>query len=103
MIQFLVTCVHPRPGGLGVKRRYPLMLNESPPKKSKRVNNVEGPTIHELDSADLLSEELLQDDSELAQVLILLKKNLTLLTQRIHFRNSFYIFITVYKLQKYIG
>lgn len=67
-----MTCVHPRPGGLGVKRRYPLMLNENPAKKSKRVNNIEGPTIHELDSADLLSEELLQDETDsLGQVLIL--------------------------------
>lgn len=51
------------------------MLNESPHKKSKSNNNVavnssEGPTIHELDNADVLSEELFQEEAEsLGQVM----------------------------------
>lgn len=69
LIQFLMTVVQPstRRGGLGVKRRYPLMLNENPEKKQK--SNSEGPIIHELDSADLSAEDLLHDsEGEVAQV-----------------------------------
>lgn len=56
LIQFLVTIVQPsRIGGLGVKRRYPLMINESPTKKQRKPST--GPTIHELDTVDLNTNE----------------------------------------------
>lgn len=50
------------------------MLNESPEQNKKAKTglptNTEGPTIHELDSTDILPEELFTDDTEsLAQVL----------------------------------
>lgn len=62
LIQFLLTVVQPstRRGGLGVKRRYPLMLNENPEKKQKKPQD--GPTIHELDSAEVVPEDFLQVD-----------------------------------------
>lgn len=58
--------------GVGVKRRMPLMLHESPPKKLKTKksnnhdNNDNGPTIHELDneievSTDGLFDQDIQD------------------------------------------
>ncbi|KAK5644562.1 hypothetical protein RI129_005862 [Pyrocoelia pectoralis] len=69
LIQFLLTVVQPstRRGGLGVKRRYPLMLNENPEKKPKKSQD--GPTIHELDSAEVLPDDFLQVDvGEIPQV-----------------------------------
>ncbi|XP_017770603.1 PREDICTED: heat shock factor protein isoform X2 [Nicrophorus vespilloides] len=64
LIHFLVTIVQPtgRMSGLGVKRRYPLMLNENPkkPKSSKSSSTTsEGPIIHELDNTELPQEDLL--------------------------------------------
>lgn len=75
MIQFLVTVVQPSANsrmGVGVKRRMPLMLHESPPKKIKTKNSNlhdnsdNGPTIHELDneievSTDTLFDQDVQD------------------------------------------
>lgn len=68
-----MTCVHqPRHSGLsGVKRRYPLMLNENPSKKNKSntPSNSEGPTIHELDNADVLPDDLfVEENDSLGQV-----------------------------------
>ncbi|KAF2885778.1 hypothetical protein ILUMI_20413 [Ignelater luminosus] len=53
-------------GGLGVKRRFPLMINESPIKKQK-PNSSDGPTIHELDSAEVLPEELFGEEAEVQE------------------------------------
>ncbi|KAG5895481.1 hypothetical protein JTB14_011179 [Gonioctena quinquepunctata] len=80
LIQFLVTLVQPTATsrmGVGVKRRMPLMLNESPNKKPKvkkpakgdQSENVDhtdnGPTIHELDSEiEISPEELFEEDIE---------------------------------------
>ncbi|KAJ8983523.1 hypothetical protein NQ317_012014 [Molorchus minor] len=73
LIQFLVTLVQPSATsriGVGVKRRMPLMLHESPVKKMKPKNLVTnndssegGPIIHELDNEiDGLPEELLEEE-----------------------------------------
>ncbi|KAF5296649.1 hypothetical protein FQR65_LT10189 [Abscondita terminalis] len=62
LIQFLMTVVQPstrRGGGIGVKRRYPLMIHANPEKKQKLFSD--GPTIHELDSSDVLTEDMLSD------------------------------------------
>ncbi|KAL1492913.1 hypothetical protein ABEB36_011079 [Hypothenemus hampei] len=75
LIQFLVTLVQPNESPrMGVKRRMPLMLDETPTKrtKSKRFtlqDNDCGPTIHELDSESELSpaEQLLQEASNIEQ------------------------------------
>ncbi|KAJ8955404.1 hypothetical protein NQ318_003502 [Aromia moschata] len=73
LIQFLVTLVQPSATsrmGVGVKRRMPLMLHESPTKKPKtkkliQDNSDNGPTIHELDSEiEILPEGLLEQDVE---------------------------------------
>ncbi|XP_018573160.1 heat shock factor protein isoform X2 [Anoplophora glabripennis] len=73
LIQFLVTLVQPSTAsrmGVGVKRRMPLMLHESPAKKSKSKKPVRsdldgGPTIHELDSEiEISPEELLEHEIE---------------------------------------
>lgn len=72
LIQFLVTLVRPSASarmGVGVKRRMPLMLHESPSKKQKNrkanMNNGtqdNGPTIHELDTEiDINPEQLLEE------------------------------------------
>lgn len=57
-------------GGLGVKRLYPLMINESPQptKKSKGTSSTtsDGPTIHELDGSNVLPDELFVDNDEIA-------------------------------------
>ncbi|XP_022914900.1 heat shock factor protein 1 isoform X2 [Onthophagus taurus] len=62
LIQFLVTIYQPagtgRMSGLGVKRRYPLMLSEGPEKKAR---SVEGPTIHEIDQSDQLPDGLVEE------------------------------------------
>ncbi|KAK4875133.1 hypothetical protein RN001_011555 [Aquatica leii] len=68
LIQFLMTVVQPstrRGGGIGVKRRYPLMIHATPEKKQKIFSD--GPTIHELDSSEVLADDLLQD-TDAAQV-----------------------------------
>ncbi|KAF5284323.1 hypothetical protein FQA39_LY04616 [Lamprigera yunnana] len=64
LIHFLVTVVQPaaRRGGSGVKRRFHLMLNENPEKRQKL--SMDGPTIHELDNAEVLPDELLQYPEE---------------------------------------
>ncbi|RZC36004.1 heat shock factor protein-like, partial [Asbolus verrucosus] len=68
LIQFLVTLVQPSRMTVGVKRGYQLMLHESPNKKSKVSNNnknnsnMEGPTIHELDSELDLTPNLYDED-----------------------------------------
>ncbi|KAJ8923832.1 hypothetical protein NQ315_010414 [Exocentrus adspersus] len=73
LIQFLVTLVQPSTAsrmGVGVKRRMPLMLHESPSKKTKSNKTVRseldgGPTIHELDNEiELSAEELLEQEVE---------------------------------------
>lgn len=48
------------------------MLNETPKKhKSNTINNTEGPTIHELDNAEALPDELFAEETEsLGQVRI---------------------------------
>lgn len=56
--------------GVGVKRRMPLMLHESPSKKSRKANRHRdvGPTIHELDPETALSpEQLLEEASEIEE------------------------------------
>ncbi|XP_025837422.1 heat shock factor protein isoform X2 [Agrilus planipennis] len=70
LIQFLVTIVQPsnRMSGLGVKRRYPLMIHGTPHKKSKTKNSRStsvGPTIHELDT-EVVSDDLFEvsDDTQ---------------------------------------
>nr|XP_033331457.1 heat shock factor protein-like isoform X2 [Megalopta genalis] len=75
LIHFLVTLVQPsRSGGLSVKRRYPLMIDDSnrqrkQSKLSKAQASPTGPVIHELDASDpdLDSEyivaEMLEGDS----------------------------------------
>lgn len=56
--------------GVGVKRRMPLMLHESPVKKPKSKKPVRsdldgGPTIHELDNEiEITPEELLEQELE---------------------------------------
>ncbi|GLV45116.1 Heat shock factor [Carabus blaptoides fortunei] len=66
LIQFLVTIVQPARGGLGglgVKRRYPLMLNNTRySKQSKKELSSDGPTIHELDAETALTDSLLLSD-----------------------------------------
>lgn len=64
LIQFLVTLVQPsRGGGLSVKRRYPLMIDDSnrtrkqSTKLSKPQASPTGPIIHELDASELLDSE----------------------------------------------
>ncbi|XP_043475255.1 heat shock factor protein isoform X2 [Leptopilina heterotoma] len=59
LIHFLVTLVQPsRGGGLSVKRRYPLMIDDSNRQRSKqsKLNRAQaspaGPVIHELDPSD---------------------------------------------------
>lgn len=52
--------------GVGVKRRMPLMLHESPAKKLIKKSNMHdnidsGPTIHELDNEIEISPEELFD------------------------------------------
>ncbi|KAJ8940156.1 hypothetical protein NQ314_010827 [Rhamnusium bicolor] len=73
LIQFLVTLVQPTATsrmGVGVKRRMPLMLHESPVKKTKTKKPVNdnsdgGPTIHELDNEiEILPEELFVQEVE---------------------------------------
>lgn len=54
--------------GVGVKRRMPLMLFESPAKKTRtrknnRQHNEAGPTIHELESVVELSPEQLLEEA----------------------------------------
>ncbi|XP_069681887.1 heat shock factor protein isoform X2 [Periplaneta americana] len=72
LIQFLVTMVQSsRNGGIGIKRHYPLMLNDTShrPAKSPKVGpeisdlnsgpntrSPTGPVIHELDTAELLED-----------------------------------------------
>ncbi|XP_060536846.1 heat shock factor protein-like isoform X2 [Cylas formicarius] len=73
LIQFLVTLVQPTAQrmSVGVKRRIPLMLHESPTKKMKgkksedRPSGENGPTIHELDAdIDINPEDLLAENVE---------------------------------------
>ncbi|KAL0104261.1 hypothetical protein PUN28_017172 [Cardiocondyla obscurior] len=57
LIQFLVTLVQPSRSGLSVKRRYPLMINDSSrshkqTKLSKSQECPMGPVIHELDASE---------------------------------------------------
>ncbi|XP_051158942.1 heat shock factor protein 1 isoform X3 [Leptopilina boulardi] len=59
LIHFLVTLVQPsRSGGLSVKRRYPLMIDDSNRQRSKqsKINRAQaspaGPVIHELDASE---------------------------------------------------
>lgn len=59
LIHFLVTLVQPsRGGGLSVKRRYPLMIDDSNRQRSKqsKLNRAQaspaGPVIHELDASE---------------------------------------------------
>ncbi|XP_050600780.1 heat shock factor protein isoform X3 [Bombus affinis] len=70
LIHFLVTLVQPsRSGGLSVKRRYPLMIDDSnrqrnkQTKLSKSQTSPAGPVIHELDSSepDLDSEYIVAE------------------------------------------
>lgn len=70
LIQFLVTLVQPsRGGGLSVKRRYPLMIDDSnrtrkqSTKLSKPQASPTGPIIHELDASepDLDSEYIVAE------------------------------------------
>ncbi|XP_029170843.1 heat shock factor protein 1-like isoform X2 [Nylanderia fulva] len=73
LIQFLVTLVQPssRGGGLSVKRRYPLMIDDSnrtrkqSAKLSKSQASPTGPIIHELDA----SEPELDSDYIVAEML----------------------------------
>lgn len=60
----MVTIVQPtgRMSGLGVKRHFPLMINENPKKPKTSTTSTEGPTIHELDN-DVLSESYLNDET----------------------------------------
>ncbi|XP_026675184.1 heat shock factor protein isoform X3 [Ceratina calcarata] len=59
LIHFLVTLVQPsRNGGLSVKRRYPLMIDDSNRQRSKQAKmskpqaSPAGPVIHELDASE---------------------------------------------------
>ncbi|XP_025266254.1 heat shock factor protein 1 isoform X2 [Camponotus floridanus] len=70
LIQFLITLVQPssRAGGLSVKRRYPLMIDDSnrarkQSKLSKPQASPTGPIIHELDASepDLDSEYIVAE------------------------------------------
>lgn len=82
LIQFLVTLVQPSPSsrmGVSVKRRMPLMLHESPTKKSKKSKSTKsdsneqrdnGPTIHELDSEIEISPEELFDQDVVEEGLV---------------------------------
>ncbi|XP_077280058.1 uncharacterized protein LOC143907271 isoform X3 [Temnothorax americanus] len=73
LIQFLVTLVQPSRSGLSVKRRYPLMINDSgrSHKQSKLSKSQEcpmGPVIHEvIDTSDVDSDyiaaELLENET----------------------------------------
>lgn len=66
LIHFLVTIVQPsRSGlsGLGVKRRYPLMIDENRYSKISKVDSSsDGPTIHELDPESGLTDHLLLNE-----------------------------------------
>lgn len=82
LIQFLVTIVQPntRMSGLGVKRHYPLMLNECPQSKKAKKAPMEGPTIHELDTTESVPEELFEEkDSHKSDVSYFLLINLLIL------------------------
>ncbi|XP_017791384.1 PREDICTED: heat shock factor protein 1-like isoform X1 [Habropoda laboriosa] len=70
LIHFLVTLVQPsRGGGLSVKRRYPLMIDDSSRQRSKQAKlskpqaSPVGPVIHELDASepDLDSEYIVAE------------------------------------------
>ncbi|XP_076247297.1 uncharacterized protein LOC143187152 isoform X2 [Calliopsis andreniformis] len=68
LIHFLVTLVQPsRGGGLSVKRRYPLMIDDSNRQRSKQTKlskaSPTGPVIHELDASepDLDSEYIVAE------------------------------------------
>ncbi|CAK9832257.1 Heat shock factor protein [Anthophora retusa] len=70
LIHFLVTLVQPsRSGGLSVKRRYPLMIDDSNRQRSKQAKlsksqaSPAGPVIHELDASepDLDSEYIVAE------------------------------------------
>ncbi|XP_076281438.1 heat shock factor protein isoform X3 [Lasioglossum baleicum] len=75
LIHFLVTLVQPsRSGGISVKRRYPLMIDDSnrqrkQSKMSKAQASPTGPVIHELDASDpdldsdYIVAEMLEGDS----------------------------------------
>lgn len=57
LIHFLITLVQPaRGGGLPVKRRYPLMIDSSRPRKETKLSKPQtsptGPVIHELDASE---------------------------------------------------
>lgn len=73
LIQFLVTLVQPSNPriGVGMKRRMPLMLHESSPRKLRETKHTiqdninSGPTIHELDNEiEILPDELFDQDDE---------------------------------------
>lgn len=74
----MVTLVQPSANsrmGVGVKRRMPLMLHESPPKKTKgkkghHENLDNGPTIHELDT-EISPDELFDQDIDDQAVVII--------------------------------
>lgn len=73
LIQFLVSMVHNSSrnlGGLGVKRKYPLMINDIvQPKKGRRYSTADGPTIHELDEPVLEEGEVLpENDTPLIEI-----------------------------------
>ncbi|CAH0561893.1 unnamed protein product [Brassicogethes aeneus] len=69
LIQFLVTMAHTNNSsrmGVGVKRRMPLMINESPLKKAQKQkkeakDQEKGPTIHEIES-QRLPEDIFDTD-----------------------------------------
>ncbi|XP_019868517.1 heat shock factor protein isoform X2 [Aethina tumida] len=76
LIQFLVTLAHTNQStriGVGVKRRMPLMINESPNKKpatnktkkipTSKTSSTTGPTIHEIDAVGSLPEDIFENMS----------------------------------------
>lgn len=65
LIHFLVSLVQPSRTTIGVKRRFPLMINDGPQSKAIKVNqssSSDGAIIHELDSEAAPSEEYILAD-----------------------------------------
>lgn len=75
--------------GVGVKRRMPLMINESPNKKpatnktkkipTAKTSSTTGPTIHEIDAVGSLPEDIFENMSSepIVSIYIFIKSHTT--------------------------
>ena len=96
LIQFLVTIVQPstRMGGLGVKRQYPLMINECPKRartSSETATSSDGPVIHELDETTSPYEPLLIECEQEQEVILFIKYSFMFMPESINMSNACYL------------